>query len=202
MSKEQLRRDELATFARSLEREDHRFETSICEACASACWRGHGRRRWRPRSSTCSAPSRASETARSRGQKLARAREAAGIEAGGLMQARRRSERILREVAHLVLCVCGESGILRRTHMDRHAPAPSNNGTPARRRRRRARPRPRSLGSSPSSASCARTALPRALVLVQLGGGNDGLATVVPHGEDALYPRARRRRAAGTVCSP
>lgn len=34
----------------------------------------------------------------------------------------------------------------------------------------------------------------KSLVLVQLGGGNDGLATVVPHGEDALY-RARKTTA-------
>ncbi len=32
-----------------------------------------------------------------------------------------------------------------------------------------------------------RDGAPKSLVLVQLGGGNDGLSTIVPHGDDVLY---------------
>ena len=54
------------------------------------------------------------------------------------------------------------------------------------------------LGLGPSAFALERVVRPdgppASLVLVQLGGGNDGLATVVPHGEDALY-RARKTTA-------
>lgn len=54
------------------------------------------------------------------------------------------------------------------------------------------------LGLSPGALALERVVRPdgppTSLVLVQLGGGNDGLATVVPHGEDALY-RARKTTA-------
>ena len=102
MSKEQLRRDELATFARSLEREDHRFETSIAKL-VQRTGAGTDAEVASALLDVLLAIEAPSETRALVEGQLARAREAAGIEAGGLMQARRRSERILREVAHLVL---------------------------------------------------------------------------------------------------
>lgn len=102
VGKEQLRRDELAGFARALERAEYDFDASIARAVSDT-----GARTDREISEALldlllAIPAPSETVAFVQGQ-LTEAREAAGVAPGRLVQSRARSEDILREVSHLIL---------------------------------------------------------------------------------------------------